>query len=167
MRSRIYIRAPERSDEKAFLVAVRRSRVFHRPWVKALSTPAQFREWLQRLKQPTHHSFLVIRKDTDEIVGVFTISNVVMGLFRSAFLGYYGFAGHVGQGLMAEGMRAVMRHAFKKLKLHRLEANIQPGNALSLALVSSCGFENEGYSPRYLKIGGQWRDHERWAVRAS
>ena len=51
--------------------------------------------------------------------------------------------------------------------LHRLEANIQPDNAASIALVRSCGFAREGYSPRYLKIGGRWRDHERWTIRAS
>jgi RimJ/RimL family protein N-acetyltransferase len=27
-------------------------------------------------------------------------------------------------------------------------------------------FEKEGYSPRYFKIGGRWRDHERWALLA-
>jgi ribosomal-protein-alanine N-acetyltransferase len=63
-------------------------------------------------------------------------------------------------------MRLLVRHAFTAMKLHRLEANIQPGNQASIALVKRCGFEREGYSPRYLKIGGRWRDHERWAIRA-
>jgi ribosomal-protein-alanine N-acetyltransferase len=30
--------------------------------------------------------------------------------------------------------------------------------------VQGLGFSLEGYSPRYLKIGGRWRDHERWAL---
>ena len=65
---------------------------------------------------------------------------------------------------MTAGLRAVMRRAFGPLGLHRLEANIQPENLSSVALVRRLGFRLEGFSPRYLKIGGRWRDHERWAI---
>jgi len=123
--------------------------------------------WLERMTGPATHPFLVCRRDNGEIAGVVSLSNVVLGLFRSGYLGYYAFAGHERQGLMRAGLLAVVRHAFTTLKLHRVEANIQPGNAASIALARSCGFAREGFSPRYLKIGGRWRDHERWARLAS
>jgi ribosomal-protein-alanine N-acetyltransferase len=99
-----------------------------------------------------------------ELAGYVALSNLVRGAFRSAYLGYYAFAGCERRGLMSAGLRVVLAHARGELGLHRLEANIQPGNVASLALIRRLGFRCEGYSPRYLKIGGRWRDHERWAI---
>ena len=101
-----------------------------------------------------------------ELVGIFTISQIVRGYFQSAYLGYYASARLAGQGLMTEAMGLLLDLAFGPLSLHRLEANIQPGNAPSVALARGAGFRLEGYSPRYLLIGGRWRDHERYAITA-
>jgi ribosomal-protein-alanine N-acetyltransferase len=165
--SRIYLRHPQMADQREFVRRARASRTLHRPWVVADWTPRRFRDYLRRMADPANCGLLVCVKATDEIAGVINISNIVRGGFQSAFLGYYAFAGFERQGLMREGLSAAVRHAFKRLKLHRLEANIQPGNAPSIALVKACGFHSEGFSPRYLKIGGRWRDHERWAIIAS
>lgn len=167
MASRILLRPALLVDQRAFLAAVAASQALHHPWVVAPSTPAQFRAYLARMTPPANHGFLICRRDDGALVGVINLTNIVQGAFRSGYLGYYAFGPHSGQGLMREGLQAVVRHAFKSLKLHRLEANIQPANVRSLALVEACGFAREGYSPRYLKIGGRWRDHERWAILAS
>jgi ribosomal-protein-alanine N-acetyltransferase len=97
-------------------------------------------------------------------VGALELSQIVMGVFRSAYLGYYLGAPYAGQGLMSEAIALVLTHAFTEMGLHRVEANIQPDNTASLALVAKLGFVREGYSRRYLKIRGRWRDHERWAI---
>ena len=94
------------------------------------------------------------------------VNCIVRGLFQSAYLGYYVGAAFAGRGYMAEGLALVVRHAFSEMGLHRLEANIQPDNAASIALARRCGFRKEGFSPRYLRISGEWRDHERWALLA-
>ena len=98
------------------------------------------------------------------LVGVVNLDEIVRGCFHSAYLGYYAFSPYAGRGLMQKGLSQVIAHAFRKLKLHRLEANIQPGNAASRALVKKLGFRREGFSRRYLKINGRWRDHERWSI---
>jgi ribosomal-protein-alanine N-acetyltransferase len=87
----------------------------------------------------------------------------VLGVFRSAYLGFYGMADYAGQGLMTAAVDQACGYAFSDLGLHRLEANIQPENRKSIALVGRCGFQKEGFSPRYLYIDGAWADHERWA----
>ncbi len=161
--SPIVLREPDGRDRADFLAAVRASRRLHHPWVSPPSTTAEFRAYLRKMGQPANRAYLICRRDTLQIAGVINLTNIILGLFRSGYLGYYAFAGHEGRGLMRAGLEAVVAHAFGTLKLHRLEANIQPGNLASIALVRACGFRMEGYSPRYLKIGGRWRDHERWA----
>lgn len=164
--ARVFLREPEAADQRAFTAAARSSLALHRPWVKAPQDAAAYRAYLQRVCAADALARLVVRRDSGAIAGAMHLSHIVMGNFRSAYLGYYAFAGHERQGLMHEGLLALLRLAFGTLKLHRVEANIQPDNTASIALVRRCGFQFEGRSPRYLKIGGRWRDHERWAVLA-
>jgi len=107
-----------------------------------------------------------VRTSANELAGVININEIVQGSFRSGYLGYYAFVPHTERGYMTEGLRAVVSQAFRVLRLHRLEANIQPDNEASRRLVQRLGFRQEGFSPRYLKVAGRWRDHERWALTA-
>ena len=154
--------APEDCGE--FLAATAASKRLHAPWVAPPLTRAAFLARVRRMQPPTNFAFSIRRRDDGALVGYADITNVVRGGFLSAYLSYFAFKGHERQGLMKEGLGLVIRHAFRELGLHRLEANIQPENAASIALVASCGFMKEGYSPKYLKIRGRWRDHERWAL---
>lgn len=89
---------------------------------------------------------------------------IVRGGFRSAYLGYYAFLPYADHGYMTEALQLVLRRVFGPLGLHRVEANIQPGNEASRRLARRLGFQREGFSPCYLRVGGRWRDHERWAL---
>ena len=164
LKPRVRLSRPSARDAAEFLTAVRRSRRLHGNWVTAPASAAAYREFLRRARRPTQAGYFIRLRDSGELVGVVNVSEIVRGNFHSAYLGYYAVAPHQGQGLMAEGLQLVIDDAFHRLKLHRLEANIQPGNKASRALVRRLGFRREGYSPRYLKIAGRWRDHERWAV---
>lgn len=155
------IRAVSAADEAAFISAARASRKLHRPWVEPPCDAEAFERYLARFDGAAHHGFVVVADG--ELAGAIHLTNIIKGAFCSGYLGYYAFAGFEGRGLMTQGLNDVVKHAFKDLGLHRVEANIQPANAASIALAKRCGFQLEGYSPKYLKIGGRWRDHERWA----
>ncbi len=166
----VYLRPPRLSDAAAFSTAVRASTALHRGWTSAPRTPERFARFVRRYaargKAPLHAGFLVLRREDDALVGVYNFSEIVRGAFQSAFLGYFAFAPMAGRGLMSEGMALALDVAFRQLKLHRIEVNVQPTNARSLLLAERLGFTREGYSRRYVKIAGRWRDHVRFAMLA-
>jgi ribosomal-protein-alanine N-acetyltransferase len=163
---RVFICAPTARHRDEFVALMKRSRRSLSPWITPPASPAAFSAYLTRSRRPTERAFLVCRRDDRAIAGVINVSQIFHGNFRSAYLGYYAGAPFMGQGYMSEGLRLVLRHAFGTLGLHRLEANIQPQNRHSIRLARRLGFRREGFSPRYLKIHGRWRDHERWAITA-
>ena len=142
----------------------------HGPWTRPPETRARFASFVARFAPraatATHAGFLVFRREDDALVGVFNFSEIVRGAFQSAYLGYFGFASHTGSGYMTEGMALALDIAFVRLKLHRVEVNIQPTNTRSLRLAQRVGFTREGFSRRYVKIAGRWRDHVRLAILA-
>ena len=162
--ARVALRVLERSDRDAFLAMARESRELHRPWTFPPERADQFQDLLAKCRRDDSICVLATDRETGEIAGVFTISQIVRGAFQSAYLGYYAHQRHANRGYMREAMVQTVDHAFGRLALHRLEANIQPDNVASKALVARAGFRMEGFSPRYLKVGGRWRDHERWAI---
>ncbi len=161
---RVAIRHPRREDEAEFVAAMRRSFALHQPWLSAPSDGAAFRRYLARIAMPTEAGFLVLRREDQALCGVVNLNVITYESLCSAYTSYYATAATAGRGYMSEGMRLVIGHAFGPLGLHRLEANIQPENERSIEFVRELGFRREGFSPRYLRINGQWRDHERWAL---
>jgi ribosomal-protein-alanine N-acetyltransferase len=161
---RVYLRPPARSDQEEFLSLMRASRSFHRPWATAPTDVERFSAYLSDLQRTDFEAMLLCRTEDHAILGFFNLSQITRRSLQSAYLGYAVGKPFAGKGYMKEGIALVLGHAFLSLRLHRVEANIQPGNKASIALAQGAGFRREGFSPRYLKIGGRWRDHERWAI---
>ena len=163
---RTFIRRARSGDANEFTALMRNSRSLHHPWSFPPVRGEEFAALVDRARADDFELFLLCRRGDGRILGFFNLSQIFRGPFLNAYLGYAVGAPYAGEGYMTEGIELVLRHAFGPLGLHRVEANIQPGNERSIALAKRAGFRLEGFSPRYLKIDGRWRDHERWAMLA-
>lgn len=101
--------------------------------------------------------FYLVRQG--EVIGAIGLNNVVWGAFQSAHLGYKLDKCFLNRGYMTMAVAMVTNFAFQDLNLHRIEANVMPGNQASLRVLEKNGYENEGLSRAYLKINGVWEDH--------
>ena len=161
---KVYLRRPAASDLDELAERYRGSRELFRGVASSIFDRESFEEMLRSSDTETKQSFLICRSEDKSIVGTITLSQIFRKAFQNAYLGYQLFGGFTGNGYMSEAVDLILRYAFVELGLHRVEANVQPENKPSIAVLKRIGFAKEGFSRRYLKIAGRWRDHERWAI---
>jgi ribosomal-protein-alanine N-acetyltransferase len=169
--TRVHLRRPVPDDEAPFCALVTRSREFLSRFAPGMpmQTDPEGRKWFARTLElnaagPNNCKMLVCHNDDGALLGCMNLNEIVRGSFQNAFLGYWIGVDHARKGYSTEALQLALEHAFRGLGLHRVEANIQPGNAPSAALVRAAGFRLEGRSLRYLYIGTEWADHDRWAL---
>ncbi|MFA1548527.1 GNAT family N-acetyltransferase [Actinomadura chokoriensis] len=161
--TRVVVRRVRADDEARFVALAKESAAFHRPWVVLPTSPELFAAYLARFDQVAAVGMVICLRDGGDLVGTVNINGIVRGCYQRGMIGYAAFLPHAGRGYVAEGVGLAVGYAFEELGLHRVEADIQPGNSASVRLVQRLGFRREGFSPAFIKIGGVWRDHERWA----
>ncbi len=161
---RILIRKPVKDDWQELLYLNHKSQELHFPWVFPPLTKEDCQEYIHRCENENFEGLLICHKVDKNIIGVVNLNQIVYKALQSAYLGYHAYTDFTGKGLMSEGLRLAINHAFYTLNLHRVEANIQPKNINSIKLVKRIGFTKEGFSKRYLMINGEWCDHQRWAL---
>ena len=169
---RLVLRPPRLADYDQWAPLRALSRDFLQPWEPTWAadelTPAAWRQrmrgYWRDMRNDAAYPFFLFQRDSGELLGGLTLSDVRRGAAQAATLGYWIGMPHAGQGYMSEAVRLVLAHAFGALALHRVEAACIPDNAPSRRLLRSCGFRQEGLARRYLKINGQWRDHLQFAI---
>ena len=160
----VFIRKPIEKDGQELLSLHQKSKEFHYPWVFPPCTEDEGKSYIKRCQNQNFEGLLICDAIAKNIIGVASLSQIFYGGFQNAYLGYYVDVDFAGQGFMLQGIRLAVSYAFYNLGLHRVEANIQPENITSIHLVKRLGFTKEGFSRRYLKVNGKWRDCERWAL---
>jgi ribosomal-protein-alanine N-acetyltransferase len=159
-----FLRYPKIEDLAEYLQMSRESEKFHRGLIKMSRNRDEFEAFLARNENAAYECFLIVRQKDDAIAGMINLSQIFYGPFCNAYLGYGLGVKFTGEGLMTEAVELILKFAFNNLKLHRIEANVQPENLPSINVLMRSGFTKEGFSRKYLKVGGRWRDHERFAI---
>jgi ribosomal-protein-alanine N-acetyltransferase len=170
----VWLRPPQTTDYGAWAELRGMSRQHLVPWEPAwprddLSRSAfrrRIKHYQREARDDLGYAFLMFEADSDRLVGGLTLSNVRRGVTQSAMLGYWLGVRFVGQGHMTAAVRAVLPYAFEQLRLHRVEAAVQPTNGRSVGVLRRAGFAEEGLARRYLKINGVWQDHLLFAILA-
>ncbi|WP_202551642.1 GNAT family N-acetyltransferase [Streptomyces sp. SID8352] len=161
----VVMRPLEESDAASLCRAYLRNRDHLRPW-----EPRRGEEFFTEQGQAERVAGQLEERDAgrmapwvlvggDEVVGAVTLSNVALGPFRSAHLGYWVDGRCVGRGLATAAVRAACRAADERLGLHRVEAGTVIANHASRRVLAKCGFSVIGTAREYLHIDGEWRDH--------
>ncbi len=103
--------------------------------------------------------FVFKRESSARVIGNVSLSQVFRGPLQQATVGYSLAESEQGNGYMTEAVAAVIRYAFDKLRLHRLQAGYMPHNRRSAAVLRRAGFTVEGYARDFLFLAGAWQDH--------
>lgn len=168
----IVLRPPQVSDYMQWAELRTLSRAHLTPWEPMWPrddlTKTAFRRRVKHYQKEARddlgYAYLIFSAEGERLVGGLSLSHVRRGVTQAATLGYWLGLPHVGQGHMTEAVRTVLGHAFGRLRLHRIDAAVQPHNARSVRVLDRVGFRHEGLARRYLKINGAWQDHLLYAL---
>jgi ribosomal-protein-alanine N-acetyltransferase len=145
-----------------------RNAEFFKPWSPTYPAdyfnPDYHRKNLIQIESDVLKGILVqfgvyLKTDSKKIIGSVVFSNIIMGPFKSCYLGYRIDKDDLNKGYATEAIIAGSKYMFTEKKLHRIEANIIPRNIASIKTIEKAGFTYEGISKKYLKINGVWEDH--------
>ncbi|MBL8886113.1 MAG: GNAT family N-acetyltransferase [Phycisphaerales bacterium] len=163
----VSLRRPVASD-RAEWVALRESSLDHLlPWEPRLKVRSESERWesfFGTSDSEDRQRFLICRNEDARMVGYVGLNGIRHGVLQGCELGYWIGKQFTRKGYMTEALLLAIRHAFGHMKLHRVEANVQPGNTASIGVVKKAGLRFEGIALRFLQIDGKWCDHERWAM---
>lgn len=170
--TRLYLRYPVLSDWEQWAAVRETSRDHLVPWEPSWTldalTKRSFKDRLRRYsadaKADSGYAFFIFERETDQLVGSITLSNVRRGVAQCGTVGYWTGLPYVRKGYMLEALSALLHVLFDRYSLRRIEAACLPENVPSATLLEKTGFTREGYARQYLCINGNWQDHLLFAI---
>jgi len=92
-----------------------------------------------------------------KLIGTIGLWRLIKEHYR-AEIGYAMLPGYFGKGFMNEAMVAVLEYGFHQLKLHSVEAHVNPENIASAKLLEKNNFVREAYFREDFFYDGKFLD---------
>ena len=115
-------------------------------------------------EEDTKYDFGIFLIETGQMIGGIALNEVMRGVLQSCYVGYSLDGEYNGKGYMSEAVGLIVTYAFEVLKLHRIEAGVQPVNIGSQRVLEKCGFVREGLARKNVNIQGKWEDHYSYGI---
>lgn len=133
-------------------------RTMSRPPLKNVAEAVAFIEGIHQMtKEDSLYQWGVERLADDKLVGTCTLAGIDV-VNRRAEIGFAIDAAHWGEGLASDLLPPILDYAFGTLGLHRIDADVDPGNGASLHLLEKFGFKREGYLRECYQVHGELQD---------
>lgn len=118
-------------------------------------------QWIRLINEAIDNdqyiAWAIALKNETKLIGTITFWNIKKEHFR-AEIGYALHGRYQGEGLMQEAITAVLDYGFKIMKLHSVEANVNPANESSIKLLERNNFIREAYHKENYYYNGQFLD---------
>lgn len=159
--NRLILRLVEKGDLPALFAVNGDKKVFRYSPRENWKSPADGRKWFSRImahrKNGATMQFVIVLRDGGHPIGTLAAFHFEDSV-GSAEVGYVLGRKHWGKGIMKEALAAFVAFAFDRLKLKRLEAELDPRNAASAKVLERVGFSREGLRRRNYFSKGEVTD---------
>jgi len=102
-------------------------------------------------------NWAITLKDNPKLLGIIGYYRTQPENYRSE-IGYILLPEFHGKGIVSEALNRLIKYGFEDLKLHSIEAIIDPENFASEKVLQKCGFIKEAHFKESDYYGGRFRD---------
>jgi RimJ/RimL family protein N-acetyltransferase len=127
------------------------------PFSDLAEAAAYHREIVDLFESRSLFQWGIAEIESDHVIGTCTLANLSDAHHRAEI----GFAlAHKawGRGYVTEAINALITFGFETLNLHRIEADVDPRNLRSIAVLERAGFQREGYLRERYHLAGEVQD---------